>query len=227
LELPQIYPKITFFFNQVYTFAMSIRVVSFTGNKAQQYLPQLAQLRMTVFSEFPYLYEGAMDYETQYLQTYTQTPDAVVVVAFDGEAVVGVSTALPMLHESDNVKQPFIQADYPITRLFYYGESVLLPNYRGRGIGKAFFAHREKHALHWGAEMVCFCAVIRPDDHPLKPADYKPLHGLWQKQGFSQQPHLTCQMTWKDIDQPHETDKTLVFWIKKCCYKQKTPLKLG
>jgi hypothetical protein len=33
-----------------------------------------------------------------------------------------------------------------VGRVFYFGESMLLPRCRGRGIGHAFFGHREAHA---------------------------------------------------------------------------------
>ena len=98
--------------------------------------------------------------------------------------------------------------------VFYYGESVLLPSYRGRGIGKAFLAKRERHAAERGFSTVAFCAVERPDDHPLKPAGYVPLHGFWRSQGYERHPELATTFRWKDIGEPTETDKPMVFWLK-------------
>ena len=42
---------------------MNISVKRFSGTEAQPYLPDLARLRIEVFREFPYLYDGNLDYE--------------------------------------------------------------------------------------------------------------------------------------------------------------------
>lgn len=194
---------------------MSLSLKSFTGAEAQQFLYELAQLRIEVFSEYPYLYEGNIAYEAEYLHAFFSAPDALLVVALDDGRAVGVSTALPLQHESDNIKQPFIDKGYELERIFYYGESVLLKPYRGLGLGKQFFAHREAHARNWGANMACFCAVIRPDMHPMRPPNYMPLDAFWQKQGFVQKPDMICHIPWQEIGQAAETPKPLVFWVKQ------------
>ena len=44
-----------------------------------------------------------------------------------------------------NFQVPFRAHSWPVDRLFYLAESVLLPAYRDQGIGRAFFAMREAH----------------------------------------------------------------------------------
>ena len=193
---------------------MAILVQSFSGMEAQAYLNDLAYWRITVFREFPYLYEGSLEYEKTYLQTFFQAPDAVLVLAFADGVVVGASTALPLQHETGNIKHAFTNSSFDIQGMFYYSESVLSKSFRGMGIGKQFFEHREAKAREWGAKWCCFCAVERPPHHPLRPDDYKALDGFWQQQGFVKQPGLTCLMDWQDVDQPRETTKSLVFWVK-------------
>ena len=51
---------------------------------------------MTVFRAFPYLYDGSVNYEERYLQTYIRSPRAVIVSASDGGTIVGAATALPL-----------------------------------------------------------------------------------------------------------------------------------
>ncbi len=55
---------------------------------------------------------------------------------------------------------------------------------------------------------------MRPDDHPLKPADYIPLDRFWTQRGYAPVPGLTATYDWKDIDQPDETTHTMQFWMK-------------
>jgi GNAT superfamily N-acetyltransferase len=187
-----------------------------TGRDLIADLPALARLRIQVFREYPYLYHGSPEYEERYLRTYVDAPDGMMVLVRDGDQVVGASSALPLEAETPNVVEPFRALGYDIERIFYYGESVLLPEYRGLRIGRRFFEEREAHALGLGRfDLACFCAVERPDDHPRRPADYRPLDGLWMQQGFVKHPQLRTTFSWRDLDEPTETPKPMVFWLKR------------
>ena len=193
-----------------------IEIIPLRGKQALEYIPALAKLRIEVFHEFPYLYDGSMDYEEQYLRTYTSSPDSLIVIAREEEAVVGASTAIPMRDETGEFQQPFLHSQFDINRIFYLGESVLLKAYRGQGIGVAFFSAREAHAQQVGGfGWYCFCAVERAADHPLRPAGYQTLDAFWNRRGYTKHPELYTYYTWKDIDQNTETQKKMVFWLKK------------
>ncbi len=191
-----------------------IQLTTCQGKAIASWLDDLARLRIRVFRDFPYLYDGDLAYEAAYLDRYARNPRSLFVLAFDGETLVGAATGQPLPDEVEAFRAPFVQAGYRIDEVFYYGESVLLPAYRGRGIGKAFLTERERHAAREGFSLVAFCAVERPDDHPLKPAGYAPLHGFWRTQGYERRPDLTTSFRWKDLDQAEETDKPMVFWLK-------------
>jgi GNAT superfamily N-acetyltransferase len=179
------------------------------------HLDALAALRITVFRDWPYLYGGDMGYERRYVATYAASAHAAVIGAFDGDVLVGAATCLPLADETANVIAPFAARGLDIDRFFYFGESVLDKAYRGRGAGVAFFAAREAHARAVGcAAIATFCAVQRPDDHRLKPADAVPLDAFWSHRGYQRRPDFTCRMQWRDIDRDRETEKTLVFWMK-------------
>ncbi|HMQ47974.1 MAG TPA: GNAT family N-acetyltransferase [Saprospiraceae bacterium] len=194
---------------------MALRIQSFSGAEASSYLSEIARLRIAVFREYPYLYDGSDAYEWEYLATYTQSPGSVVVVAFDGDKIIGASTGLPMEDETPNVQAPWVQNGYPVGRIFYFGESVLEQRYRGRGIGVAFFEHREAWAKTQGNfDVLTFCAVVRPENHPAKPVGYQPLNTFWEKRGFLATP-FTCTMDWKEVNQAAESTHQLQFWWKK------------
>ena len=185
-----------------------------SGEKLQDFIPELARLRISVFRDFPYLYDGDYDYEARYLQTYIESPESVIVLAFDGEQVVGASTGIPLKYETDEVKAPFEKAGLPVDEIFYCGESVLLSDYRGKGAGVAFFEHREAHALELGYQYSCFCGVQRPDDHPRRPAGYRPLDNFWKKRGYRKYPELETTFSWKEIGEDDESPKPMTFWMK-------------
>lgn len=193
----------------------TLRIKCFSGSALHDYLDAVARLRIEVFREFPYLYDGSMDYERHYLQTYLQCPDAVVVVAFDGDEIVGASTGIPMMYEELQFRQPFLDHGHDPARVFYCAESVLRREYRGQGTGARFFEERERHARALGGfDWCCFCAVDRPHDHPLRPAQYQPHDRFWEQRGYARHPELGATYHWKDIDQPEQTSKRLVFWLK-------------
>ena len=192
-----------------------IRIERCSGAALEQYIPELARLRIEVFRDFPYLYDGDYDYEKKYLQTYIDTPESVIVLAFDGDKVVGASTALPMKYETAPLKQPFIEHGYNLDDVFYCSESVLNTDYRGLGLGVRFFEQREAHAADLGGfKFITFCCVERPLDHPRRPADYVPLDTFWNKRGYFKHPELKTTYTWKDLDDVEETNKPMTFWLK-------------
>ena len=181
----------------------------------QQYLPDLARLRITVFRDFPYLYDGSLAYEERYLKNYTTCPENLILLALDGETVVGASTGIPLEHESQDIQNAFREQGYDPHTIFYCGESVLLKEYRGRGIYKEFFKGREDHARSLGRfTHSAFCCVQRPATHPRRPADYVPLDAIWSKFGYVPDADLRTQFSWKDLDETGESAKDMMFWLK-------------
>lgn len=88
----------------------AITIKTLTGQDAElhEYLLDLAHLRIEVFREFPYLYNGNLDYEKNYLATYLQCPQSVVLLALNGAEVIGASTGIPLTEENKDFQQPFL-----------------------------------------------------------------------------------------------------------------------
>lgn len=194
---------------------MALDVRSLTGAEIENVLPDLARLRIAVFRDWPYLYDGTLDYEEKYLAKFAAAKGAVCVIARDGDVIVGASTAAPMAEHADEFGAPFQAAGYDLDKIFYCGESVLLKSHRGHGLGHAFFDGREGQAKKLGGfTHSTFCRVVRPDDHPLKPTDYRPLDGFWKKRGYAPVEGLIATYPWKDIGETTETDKPMQFWMK-------------
>ena len=187
----------------------------FTGEAIRPHLPALARLRIAFFREWPYLYVGSAEFEASHLAAFAGCPRAGLAVAFDGPEPVGCSSCLPLADEDDQITAPFRARGWDLERFFYFGESVLLPAYRGQGIGVAFFAAREAHARETSScDFATFCAVQRPADHPLRPPGAVPLDAFWRKRGFLPYSDLVCTMRWKQVDSQEKVTNTLNFWLK-------------
>ncbi len=123
---------------------------------------------------------------------------------------------LPLRHEPDDLTRPFAECGYPVDEVFYFGESVLLDAYRGRGVGVAFFREREAAALsHSEIRWAAFCAVIRPDGHPRRPAGHVPLDAFWRKRGYERVEGMVGRIAWRDLDEVEETGKPMQFWTRR------------
>lgn len=193
----------------------SLSIRTHTGAGLLPWLGEIARLRIQVFRDWPYLYDGDAASEQRYLQTYVDVPGAMVALCLEGERIVGASTALPLAAETDAIMAPFRVHGFDVTSILYCGESVLDAHYRGRGIGVRFFEERERHARALpGITAMAFCGVQRDAGDPRRPADYVPLDAFWRRRGFSAHPELLTTMHWREIGKATETPKPMLFWLK-------------
>jgi GNAT superfamily N-acetyltransferase len=191
-----------------------VTIETLKGAAIADVVADLAALRIEVFREFPYLYEGTLEYERRYLSAYPASPGSAVVVARVDGGIVGAATAMPALAAEREVRAALEAGGYDLRDGFYFGESVLRRGFRGRGIGHAFFDGRETAAREEGARWAAFCAVDRPADHPARPAEYRPLDAFWSARGYTRRPGITAAFSWPDAGMDHETSKTMVFWTR-------------
>ena len=194
--------------------SVNMDIKTYSGEDFSPLIPDISRLRISVFREFPYLYDGDLAYEAEYLRHYVDSPKSVVVVAQHNGAVVGASTGLPLTEADPAFLTAFEGADIDPNTVFYFGESVLAKAHRNQGVGGRFFDLREAHVRPEGFLTCAFCAVVRDPADPRQPDGYTPLHGFWQRRGYTHRPELTASFRWKEIGDDDETDHTVSFWIK-------------
>ncbi len=193
---------------------MSLRYKSYEGGEIAEVIDAFAHLRITVFREWPYLYDGDFAYERAYLDRYTE-PGTVLVAAFGGDKMVGAATGMPLAVQAEDFKAAFDGSGVDLASVFYCAESVLLPAYRGQGAGHVFFETRETHAKAQSFGFSAFCAVVRPGDHPDRPDTYRPLDPFWRKRGYTPLPGVIARFKWRDIGAEAENEKPLQFWMRE------------
>ncbi len=193
----------------------AFQLIEVRGPELAPWIDVLGELRIAVFREFPYLYAGDLAYERKYLRAYLDCPHSLVVFARDEAGrTVGATTCLPLADENVDFRAPFVRAGVPTDDILYLGESIVLPEFRGSGLGAEFFARREAHARRLGLGTTAFCAVERPADHPARPAGHRPLDAFWIRLGYRRRPELQAVFSWKEVGEEQESPKTLTFWTK-------------
>ncbi len=146
-----------------------------TEELVHAFLDDLAHLRMEVFAEYPYLYDGA---------TYVRAETSFMALVVEGDEIVGASTAVGAWEEEPHIQTPPRAWGIAPEHACYFGESVLRASYRGRGWGRRFFEVREAYAREINAVWAVFCAVVRPEDHPERPQEWSPLEPFWRRLGY-------------------------------------------
>lgn len=185
------------------------------GKEVEPWLEALGTLRIGVFREYPYLYDGTMEYERRYLGRYVECERSLVVLVTDAEGnAVGATTCMPLSDEEAEFQSPFQTRGDDVGNILYLGESVVLGEHRGMGLGKQFFHLREQHARQLGLEVSAFCAVDRKADDPRRPDGYRSPEGLWNALGYQKQADLKATFSWKEIGESEDHPKTLTFWMK-------------
>jgi GNAT superfamily N-acetyltransferase len=198
-----------------------IEIQRYTGGEVRPWLRDLARLRLTVFREYPYLYEGNEDMEMENLESYARTPHSVFVLALADGEVAGISTGRPLADADDSFVPLFREAGIDGESVFYLGESVLRADLRDQGTGHRFFDEREAHALTCGYTAAAFCAVQRRADHPARPEGYRPLDLFWSGRGYVKIPHFTTRMEWLRSDTGARAENELVFWLNPALGRKK------
>ena len=192
----------------------AIRFTTYTGAAIERSHAAFQSLHVAVFRDWPYLYAGRTG-GRPYISSYTQHPRAALFLASHAGTPVGAATCLPLEDESANVQAPFLERGWDPRRFFYFGEGIVLAEWRGKGIGVRFFELRESHARAVStADYTLFCSVRRPADHPLRPANAHTNDAFWRRRGYVPLPGVSCTMTWPDIGEDAATPHTLDFWIK-------------
>ncbi|HDL5072387.1 TPA: GNAT family acetyltransferase [Pseudomonas aeruginosa] len=191
-----------------------VQVLVRRGPDIAEWFDAVAGLRASVFRSFPYLYEGDTEYEKHYLAMYARSADSLLVLALADDVVVGASTGLPLGDAEPAFHVPFADQGIPVEAVFYCGESVLLPAFRGLGLGHRFFDEREAHARSLGGmQWASFASVDRADDDLRRPSNYRSNDPFWTRRGYVRQSDMKVTLPWKQVGEPSETEQTLTMWL--------------
>lgn len=177
---------------------------------------ELAHLRINVFREYPYLYDGDLEYEKDYLSQYLSTKNSALVIVKDKQRIVGAITGIPLNETFSDCKDFFLENNIPMEGVFYLGEITLLKEYRGQGIGARMYELFEEFVReNQMYKEIALCEVVPSKSDPSLTNDYFCLDSFWTKRGFVKNPDWVTYFSWKELDSCEEFYHPMVFWTKK------------
>jgi GNAT superfamily N-acetyltransferase len=182
-----------------------------------EYIDTIAKLRIDIFKEFPYLYDGDLHYEQNYLKKFSHAKDAIAVILKADDEVVGVVTGLPLRYEEDAMQRPWKETNFNIDTIYYFSEILLYADYRNQGLGKELL----NTAQEWieSARKYNFFTLATVDrDRSLAPDGYQPSNNFWIDHGYNKLNDIVSHISWRDIHKDQEDAKPMLFWIKKIQY---------
>lgn len=193
---------------------MKLQVIR--GHQFQKYLHAVADLRMSIFREYPYLYDSDMQSELDYLKGYSTSKNSLLIIVQDQEKVVGALTGIPLGEMDKAFLPPFVKGHLPIRSIFYLGEMLLLKEYRGKKLGYKMYKTFEDLVKQTGQyKMIAIAEVIRDKNDPRKPKHYIPARKLWEKLGFVEHPEMIMQFSYKQVDSAGKVPNSLVFSFRE------------
>ena len=183
------------------------------GHEIIAHLDQLADLRLGIFREYPYLYDGNRDGERRYLGSYAGK--GLVLLALDTEQVAGAITGMSLADETPALVAPFHAAGLAPQEYFYIGELLLYAPYRKHGTGSLLLTRLEQLVEErTSCRHYCFATVVRPANHPEKPVDFVSIERFSHRHGYRLLPGVSARIAWQEID-GQTTTKRLDFWQKE------------
>lgn len=192
-------------------------MIQLNGSAIEPFLETLTTLRLEIFQEYPYLYQGTRSAELSYLRSYCASPEAVVMVQQCDGQLAGAVTAIPLQDEPPELTAPFADTAYALESLYYIGELLFYPPYRNQGFGTQLLTAVEQHARNCGGYRCLTCATVqRPADHPYRPDEYVPIERFLARSGFVPLAGVTTTFAWCELDGINR-EHVMQFWLKELC----------
>lgn len=193
--------------------------ITITGPEFENYIETVATLRLTIFKEYPYLYDGTIQTEKNYLKNYARSKNSLTILVKDGEKIVGAITGMPLVEMEETFVTPFYKNQLPIHPFYYLGEVLLFKEYRGQGIEKRLYNTFEewlKNKNEWSK--IAVAELKRDKNDPRRPKDYVDMHDFWESLGFKEHPEVILEMPYKEIGSKEVIPHSLIFLFKQLAF---------
>jgi len=199
---------------------MNINIQTYSGESLAVEIGILANFRLRYFREFPYLYVGTEEGERKHIAEYITNPTARLIITREGERIVGVAIGTMLFTETEILRQagePLRQLGIVPEQCYYFGEMILVPEERSKGIGKQMLEALENAGQEQGAARFCFLSVARESNDVRRPAGHVDSDTIFRKFGF-EKTDVFVTFEWKTAQSDGSIAKVanrLDLWIDK------------
>jgi GNAT superfamily N-acetyltransferase len=156
-------------------------------------------MRLEIFREYPYFYHGHPAQELQYLAGLPEHAHNQLLIAKEGSSVVAMATAMPLSADRDigkEVSEKLASAGLSEQSFYYYGEIMVYPAHRQRGIARRFYEMREEYARKLNYQYACFSTFHQPFETLERPDGYFDPAPMWQRLGYR---HWDDLLLWSSL----------------------------
>ena len=177
-----------------------------TGSEIKPYTKTISAYFNAIYREAPYFYDGTEDGWNRYVQSYADTEKAVVCMAQEGEAIVGIAMGTPLSEAREKYRMGFSNRPDDLNSLFYLGEFAIKAEFRGQGIGTKMYQVFEQ-AVREQTRLSGIC-LWQLESEEVTPADM-----FWGKQNFERRPDIYFDEIWKDVSGTERVPHRMISWI--------------
>lgn len=199
--------------NTIWQSESGLVLKAFYGEEARVYAEQIALLRVEMFVEFPYLYKATVETDQDYLNSYFDSKNSVMLLAFKGEEIVACASGIPV-NDMGLIQSEFVKHGKNGDGYFYIGEVIVRKPYRSIALLHNIAKHHEAFAKSRGLKDVVFITVKRPKDHPFRPHDYRPLEPICEHFGYQLIEGIELKFSWTQIDTQKKEENILNLYSK-------------
>ena len=205
---------VIFFLSSTLIAEETLSMRTYRGKSITPFLKDITDLCVTIYKEYPYLYEGTQEEYFPFIEHYAHSEHGIACLLFDNERLVGVAIGMPLNEMRDKYQAPFTNArpQENFREIFYLGEFLLVKDYRGRGLGKKIYLEFERSVTNM--KKICFCKIDETDRKILETENYRPLDGFWEKFGFHKCEDVSVTVNWQNVGELEESPHQLVYWLK-------------
>lgn len=178
------------------------------GEKIQSRLSEIIILCDTIYRQYPYLYNGDDAGYTEYVRSYSASPNSVVILAFANDEAIGIAMGMPMKETREYYTAPFTAHYMDVNDIFYLGEFGIKPEHHQLGI--SFDMYRQFEEIVRATQKFSTIAFWEI----LNPMKCEELHQAYRATGFSYHPELSFELWWQNIGETNESAHLAQYWIK-------------
>lgn len=196
----------------------SYHITIVQGDAIAELIPFIAEQRLAIFKEYPYLYQGNYEGEYMYLAWFASLPHSAVAVAYQNSQPIGFFTGTAFADFAPHFQgsfELFENAGLDPAIYYYLSEAIVLPEYRNKSLCRHMTQALEQYARARGFSAGCFTCE-QHEHHPLKPAGYKELGPLFAKLGY-RKTELTIFFAWDTIQLDGSikaASHPLTYWVR-------------